>query len=406
MKTLIILLAFLFTVYSNVFPQSVGINSTGTSPDGSAMLDIVSTDKGMLIPRVDYASISSKTVTGLVVYITANGPEGNNLFYYFNGNAWHAIANTENLKLSNNNIRIGYSAGASIASGIGNTLIGYETMLNNTNSAGNTTLGYQAGYSNNGTGNIFLGYSAGYNETGSNKLYIANSETTSPLVYGDFSSSQLQVNGRLMSVLTTASNNDIAIYGEHNVTSGYGIGVKGMGAYVGVLGESTLSGGSASTRIGVRGLGSGAGTNIGGYFEASCGSSNECYAVYASAATSGNRFAGYFSGNVTVTGTFSNPSDIRLKTNIEPFENALNKIMQLGGVTYFWKSEKDIESLMSMSKRNDNSTLHKYSFPAGRQFGFIAQEVEKVFPELVQTSVEGFKSVDYIKMGSCVARSN
>lgn len=35
-------------------------------------------------------------------------------------------------------------------------------------------------------GNIFLGHKAGYNETGSNKLYIDNSNTSSPLIYGEF----------------------------------------------------------------------------------------------------------------------------------------------------------------------------------------------------------------------------
>jgi len=48
-------------------------------------------------------------------------------------------------------------------------------------------LGYQSGYSiANGSNNIFLGYQAGYNETGSNKLYIENSDSSTPLIYGEF----------------------------------------------------------------------------------------------------------------------------------------------------------------------------------------------------------------------------
>ena len=46
-----------------------------------------------------------------------------------------------------------------------------------------------------GSGNVFLGYEAGADETGSNKLYIDNSNTTTPLVYGDFSDNQLTING-------------------------------------------------------------------------------------------------------------------------------------------------------------------------------------------------------------------
>ena len=52
----------------------------------------------------------------------------------------------------------------------------------------NTAIGERAGYSLvTGSSNVFLGYNAGYYELGSNKLYIANSNTTTPLIYGDFS---------------------------------------------------------------------------------------------------------------------------------------------------------------------------------------------------------------------------
>ena len=47
---------------------------------------------------------------------------------------------------------------------------------------------------NTGTDNIFIGYQAGYNETGSNKLYISNSNTSNPLIYGDFSTGKVTIN--------------------------------------------------------------------------------------------------------------------------------------------------------------------------------------------------------------------
>ena len=63
----------------------------------------------------------------------------------------------------------------------------------------NTVIGQR-----NGTGqavlgddNVFLGYNAGFNETGSSKLYIANSNTTTPLIYGEFDNGVLNVNGEL-----------------------------------------------------------------------------------------------------------------------------------------------------------------------------------------------------------------
>lgn len=46
---------FFIAACSNLFAQNIVINSTGTSPDASAMLDVQSTAKGMLIPRMTTA---------------------------------------------------------------------------------------------------------------------------------------------------------------------------------------------------------------------------------------------------------------------------------------------------------------------------------------------------------------
>ncbi len=90
-KTIIILflvIVFLLGV-SNANAQSVGVNNDGSSPDGSAMLDVNSTSKGMLIPRMTQtqrAAISSPAI-GLMVYQT-DATAG---FYYYNGTAWNQI---------------------------------------------------------------------------------------------------------------------------------------------------------------------------------------------------------------------------------------------------------------------------------------------------------------------------
>lgn len=113
----------------------------------------------------------------------------------------------------NNNTFIGLNAGYSNTTGSHNTFLGAGAGLNttgdkniflgelagynNTTGDNNTFLGYQAGYSNqSGIGNISLGYQAGYDETGSNKLYIDNSNTFSPLIYGEFDNDILAVNGK------------------------------------------------------------------------------------------------------------------------------------------------------------------------------------------------------------------
>jgi len=72
-----------------------------------------------------------------------------------------------------------------------------ECSLHGNNSGGhNIAIGFKAGHSNyNGSTSIFLGTCAGYNETTGNKLYIANSETTTPLIYGDFAAGCAIVHG-------------------------------------------------------------------------------------------------------------------------------------------------------------------------------------------------------------------
>lgn len=74
-------------------------------------------------------------------------------------------------------------------------------------------------------------------------------------------------------------------------------------------------------------------------------------------------------------------SDIRFKENITPIENALDKISKINGYTYDWKEENKIE--------------HGYD---GNDVGVIAQEIEEILPQLVQTRESGFKAVKYDKL--------
>ncbi|MDQ1352173.1 MAG: hypothetical protein QG657_2479 [Acidobacteriota bacterium] len=97
-----------------------------------------------------------------------------------------------------NNTYIGGYAGRYTTYGNRNTIIGMEAGYNNTTGMDNVYLGYSAGNQNlYGSGNVCLGARAGYYETGSNKLYIANSDTSSPLIYGQFDNAVVTINGKL-----------------------------------------------------------------------------------------------------------------------------------------------------------------------------------------------------------------
>ncbi|MBN4062252.1 MAG: hypothetical protein COA57_12440 [Flavobacteriales bacterium] len=81
-----------------------------------------------------------------------------------------------------------------------------------------------------------------------------------------------------------------------------------------------------------------------------------------------------------IAGTCS--SDRRLKVSIEPFSNSLNKLVQLQPVYFLWRSDKYPER----------------HFGTSQSFGLIAQDVEKLFPDMVTEDEDGFKAVRYNKL--------
>ena len=87
----------------------------------------------------------------------------------------------------------------------------------------------------------------------------------------------------------------------------------------------------------------------------------------------------YVSGKVYSNGV-ALTSDSRYKTNIAPLENPLDAILNLRGVSYDWDRER-------WPAKNFSDT---------RQIGFVAQDLEKIFPELVFTDAQGYKSVNYV----------
>lgn len=93
------------------------------------------------------------------------------------------------------NTFLGCNAGHENVSGLKNVYVGTASGYNSTGS-GNVFLGYGAGNYSPGSYNVFLGSEAGSNESGSNKLYIANSDTSTPLIWGDFSAGEVKINGK------------------------------------------------------------------------------------------------------------------------------------------------------------------------------------------------------------------
>jgi hypothetical protein len=199
-------IACLLLLVSAVHSQ-VAVNNAGSAPHASAMLDVSSTNKGLLIPGVSLTNIASASpvtspANGLLIWNTNSLVTGGSGigFYYWDGARWqsllsdntgwrvagnagtnpaiHFIGTTDNqpllFKVNNfhagkidppmNNLFLGTGAGISIsgANAKRNTFVGDSAGYNNTTISNNSFFGYRAGHENiNGFGNSFFGSQAG-----------------------------------------------------------------------------------------------------------------------------------------------------------------------------------------------------------------------------------------------------
>ena len=157
-----------------------------------------------------------------------------------------------------------------------------------------------------------------------------------------------------------------------------------------------------------------------GIYLTTSGQANNIVAYYAPASNS----SFIFNMNLRVNGV-NITSDARLKENVQTLQNPLNIVSQLNGVSYNYKlseinkyreqdaskftEAQNMQNSASVSsnaaltgKENDdklyqNAVDRKEAEDASRKrIGFLAQDIEKVLPELVQTDENGVKSIDYI----------
>jgi hypothetical protein len=208
-----------------------------------------------------------------------------------------------------------------------------------------------------------------FSATNINHVGVDGGSTTSVGVFGH-STSNYGVYG------TVDDISGAGVYGLNNVSgaSGYlggyhgALGFNAAESQAGVFGQSTNSLG-----YGVQGYNST--TAAAGYLAAGT------TGVVGTAGSAPGSWAGYFTGNVNITGTLTAsgstfPSDLRLKTDIQPLENTLAKVLNLRGVSYVMKADEAKE----------------------RKIGVIAQELEQEYPELVATNDNGMKSVAYANL--------
>jgi hypothetical protein len=344
--------------------------------------------------------------------------------------------------LTPENYFIGHKAGSKNTTGVKNSVLGYESAVNNTEGSGNVFLGYQSGYSNVlGLNNIFIGSQAGYNNIGaiqtdpfflaygSENVFIGNEAGFSNISgwtnlflgngagYGNISGTdntylgnfcgQANIDG-FGNVLVGAFAGRQNTNGSLNFLAGFYSGNQNKGSENTLIGsyagENNINGfnnlmigahsGQNSSGSNNVFIGTGAGYNESGegklYIENSSSSVPLIGGNFVENKVGINRMPITYTLEVggtiwangsAITAGITTWSDARYKKDIVNIENILDKLMLIEGVSYNWRTE-DFPDL---------------NFPAGPQVGVIAQNVELVFPELVFTDSEGFKSVSYEK---------
>jgi hypothetical protein len=163
--TLIIVLVILYS--SPSFSQSFAINTSGTPADASAMLDVASTTKGMLIPRMSTAEKTAiaSPATGLIIYDTDL-----NQFYFWNGTVWTAIptgASANNYWTLSGSNKLYNNTGTNVGIGLTNPL---GTLDIAGTSAGTNSLLLRSG--NNSGGNTSSQIAFSYNNSNNHKHSI------------------------------------------------------------------------------------------------------------------------------------------------------------------------------------------------------------------------------------------
>jgi hypothetical protein len=359
------------------------------------------------------------------------------------------------------NTFIGQNTGAIMATGSHNTFLGAECGYWNDGHR-NTFVGWGTGATNyTGSDNVFIGYEAGHNEKGSDKLYIANGRDTSEvLIHGDFSTGKVGLAMMNPSATLTVNENIWGVapavpaifLGNTGGSSTIHLG-SDFSNYCGITwdhpdGMELLSSGQMYFRLdndptnnvvfaedGDVGIGTDSperrlhvssdfsnfgmvfieNSNTGdneasiGFKEGSDADGSEIWVAGVGGWGNTNDFVIgraavkmlitpdgavgigttdpgycmlYVNGGAAGTGAWGVCSDLRYKENIDGIEGALDKVLSLRGVTFDWKTDEYPDK----------------TFDDGKHYGVIAQEVEKVLPDVVFENRDGEKGVLYTEL--------
>lgn len=339
---------------------------------------------------VGFGSMRFNTIGGMNTALGAstlqnNIDGGNNIAVGYKA-LWNAA--------TNNNIAIGNSALAQSLA-ISNIAIGSQSLQNTSIGSQNTAVGHYVLSSNTiGERNLSLGEQSMYSNVGGSYNTALGSFSLSDNVNGNFNTvlgynadvqGSSQFNSTALGANASANCSDCLVLGSINginyATSDtkVGIGINNPWGKLHVKGNSQLG---ANMQL----LLEENENDFVRFTMANTSTSNFWDIAGLPQATTANARLNFYynglgdvlslrgNGNAVLAGTLTQSSDARLKKNIAPIESALTSLMKINGYRYQWQNQYRSQE---------------------KQIGVLAQEVQKVFPELVDTDEQGMLSVNY-----------
>lgn len=198
--------------FSTFFGENAGLNDDGSNNSNTAFgRDAMETEETLAESvAVGYNALTSATTGGYHVAVGAHSQQTVAAAY---GNTSVGSRSLKSSTTGGYSSAFGYRSLQNHTTGYYNVGIGYDALAANTTAGSNTAIGAEAGDGTNYHRGVYVGYNAGKSHTqGNDKLFIANTNTATPLVWGDFSGAKLtfNVNNLNFSNIPTAATNLVA----------------------------------------------------------------------------------------------------------------------------------------------------------------------------------------------------
>ena len=373
----------------NVSAQSPGIsiNSDGSNADGSAILDVKSSSKGFLMPRMTEVQKNavSNPASGLMIFQT----DGESGFYFYDGTSWSNLSKGEAWAFDGN---AGTSSGIDFigttdaqdlefrTNNINRMRLTQSGQIEILNTGSSVFVGEGAGNADDlsANQNVFVGYESGFsNTTGFRNTAIGmNSMRSNSIGYHNTSVGYGSMNN-ITGGYQNTSNGYLAM--NTNTTGARNSVVGYQGLYKNTIGQG-------NTAVGWRALYS----NTSGTYNTALGfGANSAGSIYSNSTGIGYNADNTASnsvvvGNGSVTSIggqvgWTTLSDGRFKKNVRNDEvRGLDFITALQPVTYNYDLKAKERWYKERFGENEDAEWEgKYEIEKMRFSGFIAQEVEK-----------------------------